>query len=149
MPRHHCRGVSSVGVPVSTVPGRAGRSRVSTGPAFARVHRQDALPCNVGRASASGAGLMHIMKAMKDYNARENGQRSPEEAISELQREVEVRRRLYDRWISEGRISRVDAHDRLERLLTGLRILCQPMASELTVVDPAEHTQKVLDHDAP
>lgn len=63
------------------------------------------------------------MKALSDYNARENGNRSQEEAVSEIQREIDVRRRLYDRWVSEGRLSRVDAHDRLERLLTGLKIL--------------------------
>lgn len=89
------------------------------------------------------------MKAFNEYTASQNGNRSLEEAISELQREVEVRRRIYDRWIQEGRVSRVDAHDRLERLLTALKILCAPIATEHTVVDPAEHTFKVLDVDRP
>jgi hypothetical protein len=39
-----------------------------------------------------------------------------EEAISEVDREVRLRQRCYDRWVSEGRLSAVDARDRLVRL---------------------------------
>jgi hypothetical protein len=60
---------------------------------------------------------------MTDYKASSNGTRTLEEAVSEVQREIDVRRRLYDRWVTDGRMSRVDAHDRLERLLTALRFL--------------------------
>lgn len=60
---------------------------------------------------------------MSTYNANSNGKRTLEEAVSEVQREVDVRRRLYDRWVGEGKLSRVDAHDRLERLLSALRYL--------------------------
>lgn len=67
---------------------------------------------------------MHmIKKPFKDYIAAETAHRSQEEACSEVQREVEVRRRLYDRWVSEGKLSHVDAHDRLERLLAALNFL--------------------------
>ena len=44
--------------------------------------------------------------------------RNVEEAQSECEREIEVRRRCYDRWISEGRLSRIDAKDRLERMIS-------------------------------
>lgn len=60
---------------------------------------------------------------MTSYKANSNGTRSLEEAVSEVQRELDVRRRLYDRWVTEGRMSRVDAHDRLERMLSALRFL--------------------------
>lgn len=63
------------------------------------------------------------IEPMNTYNAASNGTRTLEEAVSEVQREIDVRRRLYDRWVSEGKMSRVDAHDRLERLLTALRFL--------------------------
>lgn len=60
---------------------------------------------------------------MSTYKAASNGTRSLEEAVSEVQREIDVRRRLYDRWIQDGKMSRIDAHDRLERILTALRYL--------------------------
>lgn len=42
--------------------------------------------------------------------------RSIEEALSEVDRELQVRTRIYDKWIAEGKLSRIDATDRLERL---------------------------------
>lgn len=91
---------------------------------------------------------MNLMQAMKDYTARTNGSRSLEEAVSEVQREIEVRRRLYDRWISEGKLSRIDAHDRLERMLSALKFLLGIDDIPGLVVDPPvppdEHTKKVL-----
>jgi hypothetical protein len=49
--------------------------------------------------------------------------RSAEEAISEVEREISVRTRCYERWVSEGKLSGVDARDRLERLAAALVIL--------------------------
>lgn len=60
---------------------------------------------------------------MQNYTANQNGARSLEEAVSEVQREIDVRRRLYDRWVEQGKLTRVDAHDRLERMLSALRYL--------------------------
>lgn len=89
------------------------------------------------------------MKAMSAYTVRENGNRTLEEATSEIQRELDVRRRLYDRWISEGRISRVDAHDRLERMLAALMYLLAYTPAQGEEIQAAraaiEHTVKVLD----
>ncbi len=42
--------------------------------------------------------------------------RSPSEALDEVARELAVRERCFPRWIKEGRISRTDAVDRLQRL---------------------------------
>jgi hypothetical protein len=42
--------------------------------------------------------------------------RSIEEALSEVDRELEVRKRIYDGWVTQGKLSRIDAMDRLERL---------------------------------
>ena len=55
--------------------------------------------------------------------AAEHESRSIEEAISELQRELQVRARCYDRWVSEGRVSYIDARDRQERLFTAIKYL--------------------------
>jgi len=42
-------------------------------------------------------------------------QRTLREAYDELEREFNVRERCFPKWITEGRISRSDAKDRLER----------------------------------
>lgn len=57
------------------------------------------------------------------YTPLKNGNRSLDEAISEVQREMDVRKRLFDKWVSDGRMSWVDAHDRLERQCTALKML--------------------------
>lgn len=49
--------------------------------------------------------------------------RSLEEAIAELEREVGVRCRIFDGWIQAGKLSRVDAWDRMERMLSALFLL--------------------------
>jgi hypothetical protein len=62
---------------------------------------------------------------LAQYTVLTHATRSIEEAVSELQRELETRRRIIDRWIMEGRISWIDAHDRLERHLTALKLLIE------------------------
>jgi len=49
--------------------------------------------------------------------------RSIDEALSEVERELNVRLKCFDRWVSEGRLSYVDAKDRLERLMRAMQIL--------------------------
>lgn len=66
---------------------------------------------------------MNKGKKFCDYAAMHTGHRSHEEAVDEVQRECDVRRRLYDKWVADGKLSRSDAHDRLERLLAALAIL--------------------------
>jgi hypothetical protein len=48
------------------------------------------------------------------------------EALSELQREVNVRKRCYDRWVQEGRLTAIDARDRLDRLVAAIHFLEAP-----------------------
>lgn len=40
-----------------------------------------------------------------------------EAALDEVQREINVRIRCFPRWIKEGRVSKTDAKDRLQRLI--------------------------------
>lgn len=42
------------------------------------------------------------------------------EQVDELRRELGVRERCYPKWIQEGKLSRTDARDRLERLRAAL-----------------------------
>lgn len=58
-----------------------------------------------------------------NYTPNKNGIRTLGEAISELNREIEVRKKIYDRWTAEGKIDRYDAHDRMERIMSALAIL--------------------------
>lgn len=74
-------------------------------------------------------------QSIATWKWNEHMQRTQEEALSELEREAHVRVRCFDRWIAEGRISRVDAWDRLERLLTAIRLLRE--ACGATTADPA------------
>lgn len=54
------------------------------------------------------------------YTGHVNGKRSIEEALAELEREIAVRRRIFDDWTAKGKISWMDGHDRLERMLSAL-----------------------------
>ncbi len=50
-------------------------------------------------------------------------QRTPqcglEEAMSEIERELRVRERCYGRWVQDGKMTRIDARDRLRRMTAG------------------------------
>ena len=52
----------------------------------------------------------------KEIPVGPSASRTVEEALSELERELQVRKRCYGKWIEEGRMSSVDARDRAERL---------------------------------
>lgn len=67
--------------------------------------------------------LMAKRIPFSEYTPSKNGSRSIEEAISELQREMDTRKRIMDNWVNTGRCSWVDAHDRMERHLTALKLL--------------------------
>jgi hypothetical protein len=46
-----------------------------------------------------------------------------EPALGELQRELQVRERCYPRWVEEGKLSRIDAKDRLDRIINAVEFL--------------------------
>lgn len=56
--------------------------------------------------------------------------RPPHEAVDELEREMNVRLRCFPRWITEGRVSRTDAQDRLDRIFTAHKLLSNVLAAE-------------------
>ena len=63
--------------------------------------------------------------------------RSLEEALSEVQREVQVRKRCFPRWVSEGKLTRIDAADRLERLEAAAEYLGRSQAlADVTAPKP-------------
>jgi len=48
-----------------------------------------------------------------------------EEALSELEREKNVRVRIYDAWVQSGRMTAIDARDRMDRLIAAIHMLQQ------------------------
>lgn len=81
------------------------------------------------------------------YTPLRNGNRSLEEAISEVQREMDVRKRLFDKWVSEGRMSWTDAHDRLERQCSALKHLIT--LSKALDAEQTPHINPTLNQDDP
>lgn len=63
-----------------------------------------------------------------------HGNRTLDQAIDEISRELQVRRRIYDRWVTECKLSRTDALDRMERLMTALICLTRQNTYQLADV---------------
>jgi len=66
--------------------------------------------------------------------------RSAREAHSEVSRELGVRRRCYSRWIADGKLSEIDAQDRLERLERALDIIERSILLEEVSISTAALT---------
>lgn len=101
-------------------------------------------PRNVGGAPyQSKTAVVRTQKApmtkipFGNYAGSQTKHRSLDEAASEVGREIDVRRRLYDKWVGEGRLTWVDAHDRLERLLAALQFLTgrRPVSESAAPID--------------
>jgi hypothetical protein len=45
------------------------------------------------------------------------------EAVAEITREANVRFKCFDRWVADGKLSEVDARDRLERIISAWHYL--------------------------
>jgi hypothetical protein len=60
---------------------------------------------------------------IENWKWSEHMTRNAEEAVSELEREAQVRKRCFDRWVTDGRLSYTDARDRQERLLSAIGLL--------------------------
>lgn len=60
---------------------------------------------------------------MSEENMKVRSYRPFEEALSEVERELNVRSRCFPNWINQGKVNRVDAQDRLDRLASAFVIL--------------------------
>ena len=74
--------------------------------------------------------------------------RSLEEAAAEIEREMTVRNKVGDRWVEEGRITKMDRKDRWERMEAALWFLGQLMAFQKwhqqgAVTSTGDMTEKV------
>ena len=59
--------------------------------------------------------------------------RSKQEALDELHRELQIRKRCFRRWIADGRMSLTDAQDRLDRLASAMEFLESTTAGAVAV----------------
>ena len=57
---------------------------------------------------------------------QENTPRSFREAADEVAREIGVRKKCYDRWVAEGKLSYSEAVDRMMRLKSALHYMQDP-----------------------
>lgn len=81
-------------------------------------------------------------KPFGDYTCNTVKLRDYQQCMDELTREVDVRRRIFDEWVSKGRLSWTDAHDRLERLMTLMAVLVKLAPEEWDMLlDQAEHSK--------
>lgn len=73
-------------------------------------------------------------KQFKDYTVSEHGNRDIEQALAEVDREIDVRRRMYDRWQTEGKFAWCDGHDRLSRMLSVKAVLIKLQELGVTTI---------------
>jgi hypothetical protein len=66
--------------------------------------------------------------------------RSIQEATDELEREFNVRSRCFARWIQDGRVSRTDAQDRLDRLGSAIEFLNEAISAATTCKTPVDNS---------
>lgn len=59
---------------------------------------------------------------------------TPQAAVDEIERELNVRIRCFPRWVAEGRVSRTDAQDRIDRLHTAYELLKGVVEKEVPAV---------------
>jgi hypothetical protein len=64
---------------------------------------------------------------------RVNTVRTKQEAMDELNRELNIRCRCFPRWVKDGRVSATDAQDRIDRLATAIEILATQCPQEVLV----------------
>lgn len=67
-----------------------------------------------------------IKKPFKDYTVTADASLDVQAIRDEVLREIDTRRRLYDRWIGEGRCTWTEAHARMTALMGALMILNAP-----------------------
>lgn len=71
---------------------------------------------------------MSEQTSFRTWRYNEHWDRDPCECVAELEREANIRIRCYDKWVAEGRVTKDDAVNRLERLLTSIRLLREGLA---------------------
>lgn len=79
-------------------------------------------------------------KAFSQYINNINADTSLQACIDELTREIDTRKRLYDRWLAEGKLTWTEANERMCRLMGAHQFLLQhvPGEAQLKIEKPAQ-----------
>jgi len=72
-------------------------------------------------------------KAFSKYITSFDASPELQAALDEIQREIDTRKRLYDRWLAEGKVTWQEAHDRLTRLMGAHQFLMQCVPDDATL----------------
>lgn len=56
--------------------------------------------------------------------------RSLQESVDEVERELNVRRKCFDRWVGDGRLAQTDALDRFQRMCSAWHYLKRCLTGE-------------------
>lgn len=59
--------------------------------------------------------------AFSQYSPRFHAETDMRACADELEREYATRKRLYDRWVAEGKCTWQEAHDRMRRIMGAMR----------------------------
>lgn len=78
--------------------------------------------------------IMSERKAFSQYTVSEHAANDYSPAVDEVKREIDTRRRLYDRWVAEGKMTWQEGHDRMTRILHAYKLLL----AITPPVDPAD-----------
>lgn len=78
--------------------------------------------------------------AFSKYVPRFHAEVNTDACADEVQREIETRKRLYDRWVAEGKITWQEGHDRMTRLMGALLALREGLKDQYspTLERPAQ-----------
>ena len=80
---------------------------------------------------------------MSDETMEPKRPRELTEAADECERELNVRRRCFPRWVKDGRVSATDAQDRVDRLASAVEILRNLIAAPEEIRNTVNTTGKV------
>lgn len=72
-------------------------------------------------------------KAFSQYSPRMDAETDVVACADELEREFVTRKRLYDRWVAEGKCTWTEAHERMKRIMGAMRFLREAVAKGATI----------------
>lgn len=72
-------------------------------------------------------------KAFSQYVHNQDACESLSACLSEIEREIVVRKRLYDRWVAEGKCTWQEADDRMRRLMGAHMFLMQGVSDDFEI----------------
>src|SRR5262245_26837761 len=63
------------------------------------------------------------MEPFRNWRWNQHMNRDLDQALAEVEREIHVRVKCFDKWVSEGKLSWMDAFDRMERAISAVKHL--------------------------